>query len=135
VKLIITRHKRLFDVKYILLLLNIYRLIALRIACVLFLEEFLYELMNVSIYYKISTILLQHCGNYFPENYQFTLSGPWQVFSVATYLSCQQQAKYYEFAMQCCLTLCLEKYIQIYIYILIIIISTITYVHSRYMNE
>jgi len=66
---------------YIWLLFNIYRLIALRIACVLlrsfvWVNECFYLLQNDSPWQ-------QHCGNYFPENYQFTLSGPWQVSAVA----------------------------------------------------
>jgi len=72
---------------YIWFLYNIYRLEshALWIACVLLRSCWMYEWMNVFIYYKTRTIhLRQHCGNYFPKNYQFTLSGSWQVFAVAT---------------------------------------------------
>jgi len=39
--------------------------------------------VNVFLYYKTLTIR----GNYFPKNYQFASSGPWQVFAVATILN------------------------------------------------
>jgi len=51
--------RKLFDIMYIWFLYNIYRLDALRIACA-FVEELLYELMNVFIYYKTLTIHLDN---------------------------------------------------------------------------
>jgi len=41
--------------------------------------------MNVFLYYKTLTIRLDNIvAIIFQKNYQFALSGPWQVFAVAT---------------------------------------------------
>jgi len=49
-------------------------------------EELLCELMNVFIHYKTRTIHLDNIvAIIFHGNYQFALSGPWQVFAVATF--------------------------------------------------
>jgi len=63
---------------YVGLVFNIYKLVE---DCV---GELLIDGKNVSIYYKTQTILLEHCSNYFSENYQFILSGTRQVFVAAT---------------------------------------------------
>jgi len=56
---------------------------------VLSVKESSIEGMNVSIYYKTQTILLDnnYCSNYFLENYQFILSGPWKMFAVTRRMS------------------------------------------------
>jgi len=44
------------------------------------------ERMNVSVYYKTPTIHFDNIAAIIlQKNYQFALSGPWQVFAVATY--------------------------------------------------
>jgi len=51
-------------------------------------EEILYELMNVFIYYKTRTIHLDNIAAIiFHGNYKFALSGLWRVFAVATSLT------------------------------------------------
>jgi len=50
-----------------------------RVRFVACMNECLYLLQNTN------NSPCQHCGDYFPKNYQFALSGPWQVFAIAIY--------------------------------------------------